>query len=78
MAGTDLVGTTDRDGHVEFMLVRGQSISVAVVGTDLIRTFTVPVDLTVLSFQLLDPTLSSNDVFRVQVPTLVYAERRTL
>jgi len=78
MAGTDLVGTTDRDGHVEFMLVRGQSISVAVVGTDLIRTFTVPVDLTVLSFQLLDPTLSTNDVFRVQVPTLVYAERRTL
>lgn len=78
MAGGDLIGNTDLNGHVEFMLARGQKISVAVIGTDLVRDITVPTDTAVLAFNLLDPTLSTNDIFRVQVPELVYAERRTL
>jgi len=78
MAGTDLVKQTDLEGHVEFMLARGQKIAVAVVGTDMVRDIVVPTDPAIVTFNLLDPMLSTNDVFRVQVPELVYAERRTL
>jgi hypothetical protein len=78
MAGNDLVLRTDIDGHVEVVLVRGQKIAVAVIGTDLVRDITVPTDPTVLSFNLLDPALAGPDIFKVQVPELVYAERRTL
>jgi len=78
MAGGDLVKVTDVNGHVEFMLVRGQRVSVAVLGTDLMRDITVPIDPSVTSFNLLDPSLAGPDIFKVQVPDLVYAERRSL
>lgn len=78
MVGTTLSKLTDVDGHVEFTLVRGQKFGVAVAGTSLFRTITVPVDQTKSTFNLFDPDIADQDVFRVQVPELIVAERRTL
>jgi hypothetical protein len=78
MAGTDVEKSTDANGHVEFLLVRGQRVSIAVPGTSLVRDITVPEDTSVETFNLVDPTLSGDDVFRVQSPSLVYAPRRSL
>jgi len=75
LAGGDLVKLTDAEGKVEFILPRGQKVSVAVAGTSLVRTITVP-DRE--SFYLFDPDIADDDVFRVQVPDLVMAERRSL
>lgn len=69
---------TDVNGHVEFQLVRGQPFTVAIAGTDIVRDFTTPTDPTITTFAMLDPTISSNDVFAVQVPDLDYATRRSL
>jgi hypothetical protein len=60
---------------VEFILPRGQKVTVAVAGTSLVRTITVP-DRE--SFNLFDPDIADDDVFKVQVPLLVMAERRSL
>lgn len=78
MAGGDVIKRTDSNGRVEFSLVRGQSITVAVPGTTLFRTITVPTDLSVELFNLFDPSLSVSDVFRVNVPEVISAERRSL
>lgn len=78
MAGSDIIKSSDSSGRVEFLLVRGQRVTVALIGTDFVRDITVPIDLTIKVFNLLDPTLGGEDVFKVQVPTLVVAERRTL
>lgn len=78
MSGTDRVVTSDADGHVVITLVRGQRVRVAVAGTDLVREITVPTDPTVQVFNLFDPTVGKRDVFKVQVPNIVYAERRSL
>lgn len=75
MAGTDVEESTDADGHVEFLLVRGAQVSVAVPGTSLVREITVP---DIDTFNLLDPSISGDDIFRVQVPELTYAPRRSL
>jgi hypothetical protein len=69
---------SDENGHVELQLVRGTSITIAVAGTDLVRDIDVPTDAAITSFNLLDPTKGTNDVFRVQVPNLEYATRRSL
>ena len=69
---------TDAQGHAEFRLVRGQAFTIAIAGTDLVRDFTAPVDPTVLTFDMLDPSLGTNDVFNVQVPALNFATRRSL
>lgn len=68
---------TDKNGHVEFVLVRGLPITVAVAGTNMVRDLVVPEDLAVSRFNLLDPALGSNDVFKVQVPNIPYAVRRS-
>lgn len=79
MVGSDLLLRTDVNGHVEFKLVRGQRVSVAVPGTDLVRDIVVPTDPSIERFNLLDPSVGvGDDVFKVQVPTVVYAERRSL
>jgi hypothetical protein len=75
LAGGDLVKLTDSEGKVEFILPRGQKVTVAVAGTSLVRTITVP-DRE--SFNLFDPDIADDDVFKVQVPLLVMAERRSL
>jgi hypothetical protein len=69
---------SDENGHVELQLVRGTYITVAVAGTDLVRDIVVPTDPAVSSFNLLDPSKGSNDLFKVRVPDLEYAARRSL
>ena len=78
IAGQDVIKKTDSAGHVEFTLVRGQKLTVAITGTDLIRTITVPSDSSVSTFMLLDPSIAGEDVFKVRVPDVVFAERRSL
>jgi hypothetical protein len=75
LAGGDIVELTDATGLVEFTLPRGQRVSVLISGTKSVRTITVP-DQDV--FNLLDPAIADEDVFRVQVPEIVVAERRSL
>lgn len=70
---------TDVNGHVEFTLVRGTKVTVAISGTDIVRDITVPTDQDVKIFNLLDPEVAAeDDVFKVQVPNYVYASRRSL
>ena len=78
MAGTTLAKTTDVNGHVEFVLLRGQKFGVSVPGTSLFRDITVPTDPDKQTFNLFDPDIAGEDIFKVQVPEIVVAERRTL
>lgn len=78
MVGTDLSKLTDAHGHVEFMLVRGQRFGVSIPGTSLFRTITVPTDTAREVFNLFDPDIADEDIFKVQVPELIVAERRSL
>ena len=79
VAGTDVKKLSDQNGRVEFNLVRGQQVTVAIIGTDLARDITVPTDSTVKTFNLLDPGIVSGpDHFQVQIPTIITAERRSL
>ncbi len=78
VVGAPIVMLTDSNGHAELMLVRGASFTVAIGGTSLARDVTVPTDPTVLSINLLDPSLGTDDLFAVQVPQLNYATRRSL
>ena len=78
LAGGDVIKLTDDDGYVSFTLVRGQRVAVAIIGTNLVRDILVPTDPTIQVFNLLDPNIASEDVFKVSVPDLIYAEQRTL
>lgn len=79
VAGGDLVKSTDENGKVEFSLVRGQKLTVAIMGTDLTREIIVPTDTSIKTFNLLDPSIvTGDDVFKVQIPDIVFAERRSL
>lgn len=69
---------TDHNGHVEFTLVRGTTVKVAIGGTDIVRDITVPTDESVKLFNLLDPSIGTDDVFVVQVPQVEYAYKRSL
>lgn len=74
----DQTALTDVNGHVEFYLLRGLSITVSIAGTRLARDVTVPTDPALLSFSLLDPSVGTDDVFAVQVPDIDFAVRRAL
>lgn len=79
VAGPAQVRLTDSNGHVEFLLVRGTACTVAIAGTNIVRDIVVPTDTSVSVFGLLDPEASpTDDVFVVQRPDIVYAERRSL
>lgn len=78
LAGTDVSKLTDINGHVEFVLVRGQKFTVSVPGTSLYREITAPIDPAVQVFNLFDPDIASDDVFKVSIPKIVVAERRSL
>lgn len=69
---------SDTNGHVELLLIRGTKVTVAVAGTDIVRDIDVPTDASVASFNLLDPTKGKNDLFKVQIPNIEYAARRSL
>lgn len=79
IAGRDETKLTDLHGHAEFTLVRGCTATVAISGTDIARDIVVPTDPTVKVFSMLDPNVGTgDDIFKVQVPDLIYAERRSL
>lgn len=69
---------TDERGHVEFYLVRGAKVTVAIAGTDIVRTIEVPTDTGAETFHLLDSDIAEQDVFTVQIPSVDYATRRSL
>ena len=78
VGGGQLRQVTDESGHAEFMLARGLAVTVSISGTDLSRDLDVPADPGVTSFNLLDPSLGSDDLFAVQRPNLPFAARRSL
>jgi hypothetical protein len=78
LAAQSLIKLTDKRGRVEFKLLRGQKITASIAGTPLVRTFIVPTDTALSTFNLFDPTIADDDVFVVNVPVLVSAEKRTL
>lgn len=77
VAGYSTDDLTDENGHVEFELIRGLPITVAVAGTTLVRDLVVPTDAAISRFNLLSPEYGVNDVFKVQVPNIPYATRRS-
>lgn len=78
VTGGATVKYTDERGHVEFSLVRGQRVTVSVQGTTHVRTVTVPTDPSLTRFNFFDPSVAADDVFKVSVPDIITAERRTL
>lgn len=78
VAGPQQNKLTDRAGRAEFFLVRGMQMTVVIMGTDITREVSVPTDESIKVFNLLDPSVSVEDVFTVQVPRIVTAERRSL
>lgn len=77
VTGARQAKVTDVNGHIEFTLVRGVSYTVSITGTDIVREIRAPTDTSVKLFNLLKEGLE-DDAFTVQVPNIVYAERRTL
>jgi hypothetical protein len=77
VTGARQAKVTDVDGHIEFTLVRGVSYTVSITGTDIVREIKAPTDPNVKLFNLLKEGLE-DDAFTVQIPDIVYAERRTL
>jgi hypothetical protein len=70
---------TDENGRAEFLLVRGLRCTVSITGTSIVRDIEVPTDPSVNVFDLLGADVSTNeDVFKVQVPDIITAERRSL
>lgn len=70
---------TDNDGHVEFSLVRGTKVTVAISGTSIVRDIEVPTDPELAVFSLLGKVSGvQDDVFVVQYPDIISAERRSL
>jgi hypothetical protein len=70
---------TDKNGRVEFMLVRGISATVSISGSSVVRDIVVPTDEDILVFNLLGSEAgATDDNFKVVVPQLTYAERRSL
>ncbi len=79
VAGADLVDSTNLDGYVEFVLVRGQKYTVGIAGTNLVKDFIAPTDSSIATFSILDPTFSQQeDYFKVRVPDLPTLERRSI
>jgi len=79
VTGATLSAVTDVNGHVEFSLVRGTKYTVAITGTDIVREIVAPEDTATLRFPLLGEDVGTqDDVFKVQVPDIIYAERRSL
>lgn len=79
VVGVSVERVSDKNGHVEFTVIRGSRLTVAVAGTSLVREIDVPVDPAITAFNLFDSTVAVDiDRFDVAVPEVVYAERRSL
>ena len=73
IAGRSKTVLTDGVGQAQVTLVRGSTIDVIVEGTTIIRRIAVP--SVGASFDLLDPSLQTDDAFGIQVPDLPAAPR---
>ena len=70
---------TDKNGHADIALVRGTQVTLALMGTNVVRALWVPTDLAVESFNMLvEQPHHRRDTFTVQVPNLPYAAVRSL
>lgn len=79
VAGGTVSKRTDRDGHVEFELLRGATYTVAIAGTNLVKEIVVPSDPAIQIFGLLDPTYGTQeDYFKARIPDIPTMERRSL
>lgn len=79
VVGARQVCHTDEKGRAEFSVVRGVKYTLAIPGTDIIREIVAPEDPDITSFNLLDGQVGSeDDAFKVQIPDVVFAERRSL
>ena len=79
VTGREQVKLTDKNGHVEFNLVRGTRYTIAITGTTIVRDIIAPVDDATKVFPLLGEHVGTqDDIFKVQVPDIVYAGRRSL
>lgn len=78
VGGATVKKLTDESGRVEFQVVRGQRLTVVVQGTTHVRTITVPTDPAIEVFSFFDPSIADDDVFKVAIPEIVVAERRSL
>jgi len=67
---------TDGMGQGELTLIKGSTVDVIIEGTSVTRRIVVPSSGT--EFDLMDPTLSQDDPFAIQVPDLPAASRRSL
>jgi len=71
IAGGDLVDSTNSEGYVEFVLVRGQPYTLGIAGTNIVKDFTAPTDSSLTTFPLLDPAYgNADDYFKVRVPNI--------
>ena len=73
VAGRSKTVATDGVGQAQVTLVRGSTIDVIIEGTTVIRRILVP--SVGSSFDLLDPTLQTDDAFGIQIPDLPAAPR---
>lgn len=75
LAGSNKAVVTDGTGQAQIVLVKGSTVDVVLEGTSIIRRITVP--STGTTFDLLDPTLQTDDPFGIQVPDLPAAVRHS-
>ena len=78
VVGDGATGVTDKNGYVEFTLLRGVPIDVSVLGTSIVRRVVIPTGSVYSSYNLFDPQLASEDGFGLQRVETLYADRRTL
>ena len=75
IAGASKRVVTDSRGRAETLLIGGATVDVILEGTSICRRIVVPSTTT---FDLLDPSISEDDAFAIQVPDLPAASRRSL
>ena len=78
VTGVQQAVRTDTQGRARFTLIRGVHYTVSVSGTDIVRQVAAPTDPAIAVFSLLDPAVGiQDDLFTVDRPKLVYAEKRS-
>lgn len=78
VAGNDLMKKTDADGHVEFTLMRGQTYTLSIAGTNIAKEIVSPTDQSITSFLLVDDRFATqDDYFRARIPQIPTMERRS-
>lgn len=78
VAGQDLMQKTDKNGYVEFTLMRGQTYVLSIAGTNIAKEIVTPTDLAITSFLLVDSNFGTqDDYFRARVPQIPTMARRS-